>query len=781
MENNPRRVIYCPGFGYLRNIVYIVKMNKLLSKSKKMGSDLIKHSRDVSESSIKIYQSFKNPSNNDSKILEVIKISGLLHDIGKGTSGFQKLLKSKSKKSGYSFRHNEIGWAFLFGFLKIDDAEMLAQILHIVYWHHDIYNKMGEKNHLLILKELSETDMNTMKDILCELMGKEYLLPIQRNIDDYTSESTPLFFPDIKDKSYLPKLSLIRTCIISADHIISQLEETDSISNLELVLNQYREKIKLFSLSNCPEEYNSERFMKQVEIAESCEHTTIVKAPAGMGKTVIGLKFSSLSNNKLIWICPRISIAQSVYITIIEELNVFGIETNVELYHTNKVQKSNYEIEKPFTSDIIITSIDSFLKPTIDSNIAERIFLINTADVVFDEFHELISENALFASFINIMKLRHRYTNSRTLLLSATQNFFEFLWESLDTKTTILPNQFEHYEGIHDKLFSINVINGYPEITPNNSIIYNNSVGDTQIVKHHNKSSELIHSRFIDDVKAEKINNMLSVYGKKRNKTIELPNVVSTNFTQCGYNATFSTVYDSIISPDATLQRCTGKGNRFGDVDQVTPIYIFNPEGSRAENSVVNLLYDKHLKDLWFNYLLPYNKKEINTNEFYQIYDKFYLDNKREIGQYVERQYSESLKKLQEIYPIGFKTKKNIDELVLTAGANKLRSNGSEIFYIVKGHDSEEYFGPFSTQIYNNFMKDFNEEGNILRKVIDEMKMINDPRFDYSDILAKKKKITIDEIRFQSKKENTPYIVFDRIYHPEFGIIKHKLLNKLTK
>jgi hypothetical protein len=53
-------------------------------------------------------------------------------------------------------------------------------------------------------------------------------------------------------------------------------------------------------------------------------------------------------------------------------------------------------------------------------------------------------------------------------------------------------------------------------------------------------------------------------------------------------------------------------------------------------------------------------------------------------------------------------------------------------------------------------------------------KLNNDDRFDYCNILDDKKYITIDGVRKLAKKSNTPYIIYDRLYSDELGIIKIK-------
>ena len=60
------------------------------------------------------------------------------------------------------------------------------------------------------------------------------------------------------------------------------------------------------------------------------------------------------------------------------------------------------------------------------------------------------------------------------------------------------------------------------------------------------------------------------------------------------------------------------------------------------------------------------------------------------------------------------------------------------------------------------------------------MRVIDNENFNYDSILKSKKYINIDTIRKSAKKSDTPYIRFDRVYHPFYGIVKECNLSKLN-
>ena len=89
--------------------------------------------------------------------------------------------------------------------------------------------------------------------------------------------------------------------------------------------------------------------------------TTQVNAPAGFGKTILGLLWAFNSNKKIIWVCPRNTVAESVYRSITEELKFFNIDfLSTELFLSGEVKKNNILFEGDFKSDIIVTNIDNF-------------------------------------------------------------------------------------------------------------------------------------------------------------------------------------------------------------------------------------------------------------------------------------------------------------------------------------------------------------------------------------------------------------------------------------
>ena len=746
-------------------------MKKLLAKSN--GLELNIQSQIVSETSRIL---FNNISDEQiiSRYNNVVMFSSQLHDIGKLTTNFQNFLNNKVKKPNLKFRHNEIGWAFLSKYLTHDFKDK-SLILNIVYWHHGISNQIGKHTDTEILSYLDEESVKNMLEYLIENVGEEN---INLDVEYSDSVNAPLFYP--KEYETLQSLILCRSIVTTADRISSNLNELTQVS--ETLVDDY------LSMSGCNEiikcKYDgTARYNEQKDIVKQTNKTTIVKAPAGFGKTMIGLLWGLETNKKLIWVTPRNSVAESVYHSVLEELESLFITPSVQLILGGEIEKSNNDSTKMYDADIIITNIDNFLAPSFKNDVMDSSSLIFGCDVVFDEYHELITDAVLMSLFVNIMRVRHRLTNSKTLLLSATQINCEFLWDSLNNKSIILPNKETHYKAIHDKKYLLKLVRERPIINPNTStLVVKNTISSAQEEKLNGEYDLLLHNEFIKYKKEKDFNKLLETYGKKSLISENKPNVIGTHILQASLDISFNHLFEDVLSPQSTVQRI-GRCDRFGDcigesvitIIKETPNGDINKKYIASQATIKNLLYTRNLSDAWFDFLLPYNNKKITLDELYVIYNDFNKKFNKEIQSYITSSHDESKSRLSSVYPVKFDNKNKKGKDILTAGSNKLRSLNNEIFYIVEHKNGVEWVGPFNKQMLKGFDEEFNENSGTLNRMFKTMVKIrnsNNEQFEFNDIIDDKKYKTIDAIRRLSKKSNTPYIVYDRYYDDNLGVVK---------
>ena len=769
-------------------------MSKILAKSG-IEVSLVEHSIGVQKVGFDILNMLPECIKSNEKWVEVIRVSLLLHDIGKCTSEFQKNLKKNSElfASKNKYRHNEIGWAFCYRYLNIS-LDILTPILYNIYWHHGISNKMNNDSVGGILNSVSEDDVNIMKTTLIELLGESYLLSKERDIDELIEHKTPLFYYDEKDYSTdwpAEKLMINRTILISSDQLQSKLE-SNTITSIEDELNRMIYKNKSFNSFICPDGYNSERHENNIEIAKNClSNTTIINGPGGIGKTDRGVHWNSLSDKKFIIVSPLNFVSQSVYKNI-ENINEnYNLNLTTQLFLTGEIIKTNDKNNNPFYSDITVTNIDNFVRPQVDDksdNHIERLLMLLFCDVQIDEYHELIMDAALFRLFIILMRMRHRYSESRTLLTSATPLPISQYWDVISKTTLILPEKNGHYPSPHNKKYKISVYNNVPninELSNHNTLFVFNSIKEAQFYKKYFNISELIHSDFTKKDIDKKLSFLYETYGKQSPRTLTKPNVIGTRIVQTSIDMSFSCLVESICSPQDTFQRIP-RINRWGDYKNIIcELKFFKARNSDSENKMKNILYTRNLSDCWFNELEKLNGLDLTLDELNKTYNKFNEKYDRPIKDLIKSRYSTSCVSLIKLYPIRFVRRKGKNKIIV-AGSNKLRTDGNEIMITAKEYENKRYCDPICQKIYSTIEKDFKEDRtpdvrNKIIRVYKEFIRTNDVRFDVNDILDNDDNITLEELRRQGVKSNTPYVRFDKEYHKEYGLISLSHLDKLLK
>lgn len=779
--------------------------------AKSTGTKLITHNKNVSFCAVYIAKYYLKIS--DKELLEFIRVNGLLHDIAKILKKFQDMLNNNYNSFKNKFRHNEIGGAFIYKYLDIKNLNILNfnnntinYISDSVYWHHGISNKQHNDFIDDVLSTVTEDELNDLMNFVMEVLDESFIIKDLRN----GNVRTPKYYGE--NEEFNAKMGIIRACIICADQTVSMLEEKYMKNNIELVLNDNNiyetigvELDKILKCKNTETITNtninyepSDRLTTQLSMVHQLALTNIFNAPAGFGKSFVSLYVTHYyqNRNKVIYVVPRNVIAESLYQTILNELKAVGLENvTVELYLSGNVVKSNHESNEDFSSDIIITNIDNFLSATVNDSIindsmGKRLLLLYGATVVFDEYHEFVSDGAYFACFVNIMQGRHQYTQSQTILMSASPVDISYLWDGM-VKTNILPEKYKHFPASHAQKYLFNVTD---ELNVNNkndndgsSIYFFNSIFESQYFKYHHPDALLFHSKIKKDVKDQILNKIMNDYGKENHLNAK-GCVVSTPIGRPALNISFNELNDSCCSPESSIHS-VGRCGRFGDLVNEGVVNIvkvrdrnFEANFSRGEDAVIDIHYEKKLSDLWFNEMKQYDGQRLNLDELYVIYNDHCKKYEKERRNYFSRRYRESLMFLSDLYPRKFNTSRKSN--IRTAGGNKLRSIGNEYFFTCPYYGDEMRYveTPFSDRIYKSFKDDCDEKGNMESRMKGAMRAImsnkDNVNYDYSELLENKK-YSVDDYRIFARKENTPYIRFDLVYHPELYLISKKKLEKM--
>jgi len=744
--------------------------------AKSDGTTILNHSKKIELLSSKL------GSSNDKTLIDAIKYGSLLHDIGKLTTTFQSYIKNNIRHEDFKLKylHNEIGWAYLVNRLsfnldknqKYENDELKKLVLDVVYWHHGIKNKLGEYSNFDILETIDKESIQRMDDFLISIVGVE-------NFDSECNDhymTNKYFQPKDNIKNFLvdnSKHMYVRSVLIAADRM-STVNNIDIDKYLDL--SQTIEDINglKFDINN---NIDQSRFNKQKEIVDNISSdmiTNIMNAPTGFGKTILGLLYGIKQGKTIMWICPENTIARSAYDSIINELENIGINLSVELLLSGEIENSNSNNVDLYGSDIIVTNIDNYLTPSINSSVLNKFYLINNATVIFDEYHILaLSEDPLMALFNLMVFTRNNITKSKTLLLSATPLPIHMDWECISGgKVTYLPNKKSHFPAIHDKKYNVKTKESDKFIIPEkntSSLVIINSIKNSQDTMQSNCDifERLIHSKYVDERKKDNFYFLLEKYGKNIGFIKNKSNIIGNNIIQASLDVSFNNIYESVLSPLSTLQR-VGRCNRYGEVDD-SDIYITKIKENQSEEFTINILFDKNLKNMWFNEMKKLNNSEITLDGLYDIYNKFiFEDYEMNIINLIKKKFNKSVEKLVNIYPKKYNSKTK-DYQIKKSNSNVLRSSGFQIYITVKD-ENNNYINPITHEIYNNdYDKTFNEKGDIRYKILKEIKnIVNDERFDFK--YSKNK--TLQNIREDAQYSNTPYIVPNMIYNTELGLMK---------
>lgn len=703
-----------------------MNLTKLLAKSiKNGGTTLIEHSTNTAN----IASYLCDFLNTKETIKNITIITALLHDIGKCVKPFQDYILSLDKEvedvegivaeesTIINYPHNIIGYVFLsmidLDFVDMHDIDNDKDFIsNSIIFHHLIDGKYKEKT-LEVIDSLSKDDMNTMYDFIenvIKIADSKFSINLTYNkVNGKRHIDIPNGQYSFNNKNYI--YMFIKSIIVSADRLASKYEKEGIEITKENISSRYYTDCIYNDINPSFEDLDIERFNNQKDLINRiCTHnTTVLTAPAGYGKTILGLLWNNkLANNKkLYWVTPTNSIARNVYKTLIEELKTFGFDTNMSV---GLLIASNYE-EGNENSNIIVTNIDNWLHPTYKNSKGIGYFDLLYNNLVFDEFHNLVSSDAYYSAFIILMKTRNELCkNSYSLLLSATpitpllskiESFESKVYKEPTCQSQNYKQQY-HFK-LHTSLNDIDLTN------LDNSLVVFNSIKKSQSIFHSiNKIHEdiLYHSDFTKSDQLSKFDDLMKHHGKKNIKEKKYPfnNAIGTRCINTSLNISYKYGIESISSPEHTIQ-FIGRLGRFSEFkDEIINVDIINllikkgKQGEKGETAAIEIIYDKVLCQLWFDFLLKNVDDKVITNEqLYELYNKFQVEQSIEIQRFLEEKYRQSLDKLNNVgvyrYSFGDGNKKN----------KSIRGNNFSLYYIAALNGTEEYMKECLSDNYDAF------------------------------------------------------------------------------
>jgi len=757
---------------------------------------------------------------NDQELINIIGLSAFLHDIGKCTKYFQNITltdagslpEAEYKKAvleqypnanidevKYYARHNEIACVYAIFHAKAKNNQFKNIGTQAIFWHHGTYLNLNTRTIQNVINEMNSFDNNEYRLVFAQISDiiksakAQFPFDISNYIEDDVDESQtkiPLLFgEDIGEDDILNAKRLVcRSCLIHADHIVSKL----SISSLDDLIANGAEKYfpanKLVEYAEfkCPKGYDIKRFDQQREIVMQSARTTLVKAPAGYGKLLIGLMWGANLKSKIYWVCPRNAVAEGVYDGLLREVDKFGLSIRIGLYLSSEMKETNIPGANPETVsiddiDIFVTNIDNLLSPMVAYKAANRLFDVSARCVVLDEFHEFVNDEALFAAFIVYMKARHLLcANSNTILLSATPSVLNKLWDSGSKKTLILPNEESHYSAQHQVPYTFSFEDDFVESPSTGSLTVYSSIRNVQHY-YGNEYTQIVHSNYSDEDRKGKIANIFAAFGKGHNKN---ETVISGPILQAALDISFSELFKGSESPESDIQTL-GRVNRWGEITTPCNVHVLNLRHDIRERSSIVTRYKLALSKKWEEFIKLRVVGDVTLDDLYRIYNEFNQVHEAELIAFLRSQYVESTTKLCKFFPRQYKERKDKKSKKVVSSKN-LRNIGDSYFVVVRYKRSGKWC-PFTFSVRDMDMKDLigkdrkKIESSKLKTIWEKLNQITDNKgdvvYDFDEMIhkffgKKSKPATVEKLLSYAKCSETPLPIFSWTYDKTLGLDK---------
>ena len=632
--------------------------------------------------------------------------AGHWHDVGKATTAFQEYIHLKLDPDNTQFGaesgrddefalplHHEISWAIG----SLPRFALPDPVLWAVYFHHarPIGKDRGENGYYAdrasILAKLSRADIGLLEKILADIGidGSGLLESVNTALDERQPHPVPELVSahevDRKHRqsNYMTEDNYIRAALIWSDRWVSRFSKKDFDAIFDTTDESLKQAVESeFTMKAVPDarfelQTATSRDQIQQELASKCfvSDITNLQLPAGFGKTRTALRWyaehvksAGKNRRQLVWVTPRNSIAVGVYENIVKDLESLGMRDTLtaELFYggTRKAMTHDADVREEFGSDIVVTNIDNTLFPFVRNNVAIRAGGIGSAMLVFDEYHEFITKEALFAAFVSLMRMRARYFDSKTLLMSATPLPMAHFWDGLSstgfiTTLSVTPPESLWKEFLPFRRYRGRYSTGSAILPIENGIQIFNSVSNAQRSFNGSASESkiLAHGKYTDEDKTSVLRCLLDGFGKaKAPDDVANKCVYSAHIVQAALDVSFYNMQESVVSPQFSLQR-VGRLNRWGK-QKTSNIHFVDYSADKGERMGAAIHFpngqENNLKELWWILLTEFIRKykSFELRSLYELYDRYFSENNDRVRAWLNKVLHESFENLSDITPV---------------------------------------------------------------------------------------------------------------------------------
>lgn len=538
----------------------------------------------------------------------------ILHDIGKGATGFQVMLRTlseKGKSPPWGYRHEILSASFV-GVLPFDEEKTKEIGRAIIFHHKDVreikerYNTTYSTGKNLFKKKILELDPNineinafivTMSQRSRKYLGKTMKIGQIASTDDLMDfyERGVRGFPEdeIDDKTKRYRIFL-KGFLNACDHLSSASRSSilHSVSDIQNLLKF--------------------RINKMQEGARGTPDNCLLVAPTGSGKTEAGLLWAdrnqnSLKGKRIMYILPYRTSINAMYLRLKdlfqkdEIINILHGKSSYFLYKYLSVLDENsphldYKIlaarianMKSFSKKIyapykILTPFQ-ILKPFFGcKNFEMGLCEFYNSLLIIDEIHTY--EPHITGMLVGILQMLKKQYNAKFLVMSATFPSFliKIMGEKLTIKRMIVLNRAELDMYTRHQIFILdgdvfeyidNILKDAKEgkkvLVVCNTV---KRVQDVFLIISKKCDAALLHSRFTYEDR--------DLIEKELEKTGVL---VATQVVEVSLDISFDVLYSEPAPIDALIQRF-GRINRRGwEYKKIAPVYIFS-KGSKNDKYI---------------------------------------------------------------------------------------------------------------------------------------------------------------------------------------------------
>lgn len=769
-------------------------MTEFIAKTDFNEVNLNEHSSTVCEVALIYLQGL---GYNKGSITDAVKIAALSHDMGKTMRPFQEYMRNHKEviideddiELKKFPRHNEVSGVLLRTLAQWSDESygkaIEDVIIYSTMYHHNTFNNVSTLGDLYTIEELqdvcdyfNELYKEYGVDHLIHLAVPEDLIPDAIEVGGESNFG--LINPKasfVENRKIMSDFDIVFLTVRFADLCASQKRPSyfKKINNKTLSYSNYFDKV---------------RWNIQKDIADRLYEMpySILEAPVGFGKTLIGIRYLLNSEKTGFWVCPDNNLTISTYNNIKRLLDKCGNHSvEVSLLVGGKWLTSIHE-----EADIVVTNIDTYLNGIFRNSRKALSFKCISSNTIFDEYHEyMMSSSPLSALFVSMVEARKGMGNLKTLLMSGTMingphymNFPENKVINADIEGNYGYGKDKkgrfHFIS-EEELYSL--LEGHPKDT---LIIHPDIKYCQETYKKYN-TDFCIHSLFAEEDSERIIDEIFTHNGQ--DAVNEPSTVSSTSVMSRGYDVSFSKVI--LINPNPyMIEQSLGRLNRW-DRFKIGDIYIcisdkhlgiYKEVNPRNLSQKIYPLWDKIYKPYINELSKQYDNKVVSLDELKERRMKFLSSPEHSEVLIAKKNIENGFKMLYEAEirkGNGISQYKGENDIKHSTDKMDVRGNEISRFFSIQ-IDGEPYgtlSGPVNIPSYR-----FGEDFLKLRKcgeIIENARkyLVSHPTeaefYDITDRQLKYSTKLFDIMIDKAKSDNTPFIILnDYGYDKKFGFYK---------